>query len=364
MTGPDPTPRQRVRLALQHQPTDRVPVDFLATPECWANLQQHLGLNDEESVLRRLGIDVRQPRLRYVGPPLPSSPDGSYRDAWGLTWSPVRHEGGAYYEVTHHPLGAVTDASQVADHAWPDPDWWDVGCMAEQIQAWDREAEYAIALPDFGDPGGFWEVAAYLRGMEQILLDTVLNPEIPFEIMRHVAQVMTVLLERALGLLGDRVDLIWTSDDIAHQHGLMVSLPTLRELILPHHQQFNRRVHELGSRVMFHTCGAAMGAIPDLIAAGVDVLDVLQFSADHMAPLDLKLAFGDRLCFHGGVDVQQMLPRATPDEVHRTVTGLIDVLGKGGGYILSPTHNIQVDTPAANIVAVYRAAGSLAAPPS
>ena len=81
-------------------------------------------------------------------------------------------------------------------------------------------------------------------------------------------------------------------------------------------------------------------------------------------PEELKRLYGDRMCFHGGVDVQQVLPRATPAELEALVTRLVGVLGEGGGYILAPTHNIQVDTPPANIVAIYRAVGSLSATPS
>jgi uroporphyrinogen decarboxylase len=346
-------------LALQHQETDRVPVDFQATPECWARLKEYLGLPNEETALVYFGVDIRQPRFRYIGPPLPRYADGSFTDAWGITWKPVSYGAGVYYEVAGHPLADVQDASQVAEHAWPDPGWWDVSSVADVIQAWDRETEYAISLPDFGDPGGFFEIATYLRGMEQILMDAALNPDIPFEIMRHIADVLLALAEKTLAALGDRVDLIWTSDDIAHQHGLMMSLPMLRELVFPHHRRFNQRVHELGGRVMYHSCGSVMKAIPDLIDMGIDVLDVLQFSADDMAPADLKSAFGDRLSFHGGADVQQLLPLASEREVMDTITHVVAVLGKGGGFILSPSHAVQVDAPPANIVAVYRAAGSL-----
>ena len=65
------SPRQRVQLALQHQETDRTPVDFLATPETWANLKKYLGLPTEESIMKYFGVDVRHPRLQYIGPPLP-----------------------------------------------------------------------------------------------------------------------------------------------------------------------------------------------------------------------------------------------------------------------------------------------------
>jgi uroporphyrinogen decarboxylase len=353
------SPRERVRLVLQHQETDRVPVDFLATPETWANVKSYLGLPDQESILRHLGVDVRHPRLRYVGPPLMTYADGSYRDAWGITWSPIPYGGGVYYEVTRHPLSAMTDASQLQDYAWPDPAWWDVDALLAPIQAWDQEMEYAIFLDDFGDPGGFYEIANYMRGMEQLFLDIALKPDIAFEIMRHVSHVFLVLAERVLGTLGDRVDLVWTSDDIAHQHGMLMSLPMWRELIFPHHDRFNRRVHELGGRIMYHSCGSVIAALPGLIEMGIDVLDVLQFSADHMTPEALKSNYGDRLSFHGGADVQQLLPNASPAEVRARVRHIIDVLGKGGGFILSPTHAIQVDTPPANILAIYQEAGSL-----
>jgi uroporphyrinogen decarboxylase len=200
-----------------------------------------------------------------------------------------------------------------------------------------------------------------MRGMEQLFMDLALDPDIPYEIMRHISDVFVVLAERTLTQLGDRVDLIWTSDDIAHQHGMLMSLPMWRELIFPHHDRFNRRVHEMGGRVMYHSCGSIVDALPGLIEMGIDVLDVLQFSADNMVPEHLKSTYGDQLSFHGGADVQQLLPRASEEEVASTIRHIIAVMGREGGFILSPSHAVQVDTPPANIVAIYREAGSLMA---
>jgi uroporphyrinogen decarboxylase len=353
------SPRERVQLALTHQETDRVPVDFLGTPETWSVLEGYLGLPNEESIMLYLGVDARHPRLRYVGPPLPTWSDGSYKDAWGITWSPMPYDGGVYFEPTGHPLGEIKDASELDDYRWPDPDWWDVRAVAEAVETWDRETEYAIFLDDFGDPGGFYEIANYMRGMETMFLDMALKPDIAFEIMRRISEVFIVLAERVLTAMGDRVDLIWTSDDIAHQHGMLLSLAMWRELIFPHHERFNRRVHELGGRIMYHSCGSIVDAVPGLIEMGIDVLDVLQFSADNMVPEELKSTYGDHLSFHGGADVQQLLPRASSAEVRETIRHIIDVMGQGGGFILSPSHAVQVDTPPANIVALYQEAGSL-----
>ncbi len=352
------SPRERVLLALEHRDTDRVPVDFLATPETWAALKTHLVINDPESVLRRLGVDVRHPRQPYIGPPLRRFPDGAWLDPWGVRRRAVAHEKGSYDEIAEHPLAAVNDASELERYPWPRPEWWDAGGLAAQIRELDRQGDYAIALEEFGDPGGIFEIAWYLRGMERFMLDMVEQPDLVWETMRRVTDFYVGMLERVMAAAGGRIDLVWTSDDIAHQRGRLMSERGWKQLVAPHHERLNRRVHELGSRVMYHSCGAVRPFIPALIEIGVDVLDVLQFSAAGMDPHDIKGTFGDRLCFHGGMDVQTTLPQSSAEEVRRVTRERIDVLGRGGGYILSPTHNIQIDTPPANIVAMYVEAGS------
>ena len=359
MRSDELTSRERVHLALSHRDSDRVPVDFMATPEAWARLQKHLGMHDREAILSHLGIDIRHPRQPYIGPRLGCDSNGNCLDAWGVSRRVVQHHGGAYDEIVGHPLAKVRDASELERYAWPRPEWWDASALAGEIRRLELYGNYAIALEEFGDPGGMFEIACYLRGMEQLLMDMVTQPAIAYEIMRRVTDFYLGMLERVMAAAGDRVDLIWTSDDVAHQHGMLISLRAWRELIAPHHERLNRRIHELGSRVMYHSCGAVRPFIPGLINFGMDVLDVLQFSADHMDPFEIKTEFGDTLCFHGGMDIQHTLPFGAHDEVRRVARELIGVLGRGGCYILAPTHNIQVDTPPANIVAMYSEAGSV-----
>jgi uroporphyrinogen decarboxylase len=223
----------------------------------------------------------------------------------------------------------------------------------------DADIPYAIALGEFGDPGGMFEIAWYMRGMERFFMDLIEQPDIAYEIMRRVTDFFMGKLERVMAAAGDRIDLIWTSDDIAHQRGLLMSQPMWRELIAPHHERLNWRTHELGAQVMYHCCGAVRPLIPDLIRIGVDVLDVLQFSAKGMDPNEIKASFGGQLSFHGGIDVQTTLPFCTEDEIRQVTRERIEVLGRGGGYILAPTHNVQADTPPQNVTAVYAEAGSL-----
>jgi uroporphyrinogen decarboxylase len=354
-------PRERVQLALRHQDTDRVPVDFQATPDAWARLKAYLGIGEDEEVLRHLGIDLRHPRLPYIGPGLRRYSDGSWIDAWGVRRRLVPHGHGAYDEITRHPLADAMDPSELDQYPWPQAEWWDAKALADEIRRLDAQGSYAIVLDDFGDPGGVFEIGWYLRGMEKLLEDLVAQPDMAFAIMKHVADFYARSLELVMAAVDDRVDLIWTSDDIAHQQGMLMSLQVWRELIAPHHERLNRRIHELGTRVMYHSCGAVRPFIPDLIKLGVDVLDPLQFSAQGMNPDEIQTSFGGRLSFHGGIDVQNTLPWGTPEEVRCITRERIATLGRQGGYILAPTNFIQVDTPPENVVAMYSEAHSLAA---
>ena len=123
------------------------------------------------------------------------------------------------------------------------------------------------------------------------------------------------------------------------------------KLIKPHHARLNKLLHEFGVKIMYHTDGAVMDAVPGLIDIGIDILEPLQFDAKGMDPIKFKGLYGDRLSFHGGVGVQQTLPFGTPDEVRDEVRDRIRVLGKGGGYVLSTSHAIQAGTPVENVIA-------------
>jgi uroporphyrinogen decarboxylase len=112
-------------------------------------------------------------------------------------------------------------------------------------------------------------------------------------------------------------------------------------------------VHRHGVKFMFHSCGAVRELIPDLIELGVDILNPIQPAATGMAPEGLKRDFGQRLCFHGGIDVQFLLPLESAATVRAEVARRAQLLGQGGGYILAPSHNLQQDIPTENIVAMY-----------
>ena len=135
-----------------------------------------------------------------------------------------------------------------------------------------------------------------------------------------------------------------------------MSLAMWEKHIKPHHARINDMIHEHGARVIYHTDGAVMEAVPGLIDMGIDVLQALQFDAEGMDARLLKETYGDRLCFQGGVSVQQTLPFGSPESVRAEVEERIAVLGRNGGYILGPSHAIQAGTPVENVFAMFETA--------
>jgi uroporphyrinogen decarboxylase len=118
-------------------------------------------------------------------------------------------------------------------------------------------------------------------------------------------------------------------------------------------------VHGAGVFVFHHNDGGVRRIIPDMIEAGIDILNPIQWRCRGMEREGLKKDFGAKLVFHGGMDNQKTLPFGTVSDVRKEVEENLAILGRGGGYILAPCHNVQVVSPAENIVALYEAGYAL-----
>ena len=134
-----------------------------------------------------------------------------------------------------------------------------------------------------------------------------------------------------------------------------------RKLFKSKLRAFADLAHRHGAKLMLHSCGSTRAIWPDLIDIGLDIYDTIQPEAAGMAPEELAAEFGKHICLHGAISTQRLMPFATPAEIERVVRSRIESIGAQGGLILAPSHNFQPDTPVDNILAMYRAAGSLAA---
>lgn len=337
-------PRDRVLAALAHETTDRVPRDFWAEPPTMNRLFAHLGHSDEERLLRDLGIDLRH--LDAITPPPREIGGGVYQTLWGerfiynpTPWGPMR-------EDVKGALAGATALAELEAFPWPTPDDYDYS----QLRALCRRHDDYALIYGFAD---VWQRPALVRGWEGMFLDMALRPEWAHFLSRTFTDFYLEDYTRAQEAAGGRIDLFLLISDLGGQTGPLISLDHFRQFVAPYLKEMAERIHQLGARVMYHSCGAVAPFIPELIGLGIDILDPLQPAVPEMAPEALAAAFGERICFHGGLDMQSVLPHGSPEEVRDEVRRYCEALGGKGGYILAPTHLFQPDVPPENILAMY-----------
>jgi uroporphyrinogen decarboxylase len=344
--------RERVRLALEHKETDRVPIAMVCSginEPARSQFDGYLKREHDTCLQAYLDtfLDISPIDPEYAGPGLPPG-----QDIWGVIRTQVAAGGGTYDWISHHPLAEAKGTGEIAKYPFPTADIFDYSVLPDRIKVMQQDGERCLMISN----ANIFETSWYMRGFEQILLDMIMNPELVHAIMRPVTDFYVEYFTKTLSSTKGMIDLAFTADDIGGQSGLLMSLDMWEQFIKPYHLKVNKVIHEFGARVIYHTDGAVMKVVPGLIDMGIDVLQALQFDAAGMDPGELKATYGDRLCFEGGVSVQRTLPFGTVEEVRQEVRRLISVLGKDGGYILGPSHFIQAGTPPENILAMFETA--------
>jgi uroporphyrinogen decarboxylase len=343
-----------VRLALELREPDRLPVDYWATDEVTERLVDELGTGDRETLLRRLGADLRYLEPAFVGPEAARAADGSWRDIWGVWRRKVSYGGGTYDEVSLSPLAEMGDPAELDSYPWPRAEWFDFSPMR---RAAERLGDYFLVnAADRLNRTSALKAAIYLRGMDRIMMDMAADEEFASALFGHIARFYLECNRAMFEEVGGLLDMFFMGDDFGTQSGLLVSPEMWRRFFAPHVAAFSAQAHEHGLKVMLHSCGAISAILDDLIDCGVDVINPVQPGAGGMEPAGLKDRFGGRLAFHGAIDVQHTLPNGTPEEVRAEVRAHFADLGAGGGYIACPSHNFQPDVPTANILALYEEA--------
>lgn len=341
------TSRERVLAAMDRRPTDRVPTDIWATAEAWDKLAARFGSRGE--ALRQLHIDgIASVAPTYVGPPYPPAPQGETSDMWGIRTKPVDYEGGVYQEQSHNPLGDARTIDDLESYRWPTADWFDYSGMRQAA-----EQRGKLQAVECGYMAPFYQHNK-LRGLEASLIDPLEDPDFTHHLVNRVCEFLYAYHKRMFETCEGLIDVAQVTDDLGSQTGPLISLEIYHEFYAPHHRRFIDLCHGFGIRVFHHDDGSMRAFLPDLVEMGINVLNPVQWTCADMDRAELKRDFGDRICFHGAVDNQRILPFGTEAEVRAEVRRCIDALASDGkGYILAPCHNIQAISPVENILAMY-----------
>ena len=365
------TPRERWLAVLNRQKPDRIPMDYWSTPEFSAKLIRHLGLSKKSQkalveMLNRAGRDPRQPNEarralrealklmkvdfvvhtgpKYIGPKLP--PD---TDVFGCVYHSIDYGSGEYSEVINNPLAKYETVEEIeTNYRWPSPNWYDHSVIADQIAGWED-------YPIHGGGSEPFLIYKSLRGQEQAMIDLVDHPEIVHYCLDKLFELAYINSLRTYETYPGKILYSYVAEDMGGQDNLMFSKKHIRAYLLPRMKRMIDLAHQAGVYVFHHNDGNCRAILPDMIEAGINVLNPIQWRCRGMGREGLKADFGDKLIFHGGVDNQYTLPFGSVEEVHREVEDNLNILGAGGGYILAPCHNIQPVTPPENVIAMYQA---------
>ena len=340
------SPRERWQAVLKREKPDRIPMDYWATTEASEKLVKYIGAQDLNAALAQLHVD----RPLTVGPSYVGPKREGGEDVFGCRHKTVTYATGGYNECVFHPLAIYDSVEDIQkQYTWPEPDWWDYSQIAEQIKGHEDK-------PIRG--GGSEPFLTYceLRGQEQAYMDLALNPDMVHYCLDRLFDLAHENTARIYEQIPGQVMITYVAEDLGSQESLLFSPAHIREFLLPRMRRMMNLAHGAGAYVFTHSDGAIRDVIPDLIEIGADVLNPIQWRCQGMEREGLKRNFGDKLVFHGAMDNQETLPFGTVENVRQEVMDNLRILGKGGGYILAPCHNIQAVGPPENVVAMYETA--------
>lgn len=337
--------RERVETALNFEQPDRPPVFATFVPEVESRLRSQFGISDYD-LGAALGNDMVKAtaglEMSFYGGPEPE-----YVCPWGIRWRWVANRFGKFTEIVSPPLAGSTD--KLSSYQIPDPNDDSHYESFRQIKKLYGDSKWLIGSCQVS----IFEASWYLRGLDQLMMDMITEPDYVHALMDKVMQ-FPLTAGRKYAEMG--ADMVWFGDDVAMQTGMMLSISMWREFLKPRYAQLFAEVKRINPRVKiaYHSCGNCEPILDDMVDIGLDVINPIQPLA--MDPYLIKKRYGRRLVLFGGVDVQRLLPMGSAQEVREEVSRLAEICGAGGGYILAPAHHIQADTHTRNIIAFYEAA--------
>lgn len=406
------TSRENVIAAINHKQPDKVPVDIGSTPSsgisaiAYGNLTKHMGINKsktlvydvvqelaepEQEVIDILGIDVLD-----IGRTFNTDmndwyeitlSDGSkaYYPKW---FKPQKENDGSwvYYDQDNDMIARKPEGATFFDQTYfpyidgyPDnyknlPDamnkvlWqamahspWD---KAGNQGFWDQLRKNVLHLRETTDKAlvitagcNLFEWGTFLRRMDNFLMDLFIDQENIEKLLDALMDIHLATLEKVCSTVGDIVDVIRLGDDLGMDSGPFMPQEIYQKLFKPRHQKLFSYIKDNSNMAtLLHSCGGIFPILPDLIDAGLDIINPVQTNAYQMDPVDLKNEYGNNITFWGGgIDTRTVLNNETPEDVRKQVLERMEIFSKDGGFVFNTVHNILPDVPPQNIIAMMDA---------
>ena len=323
------TKREVVKAALEGQKPPYVPWECGFTTGPLAALREHFGTEDVDGAIDNHFLELGH-AIGYVEP----VGEGRFRDSFGVIWDRRVEPDIGNVE------GTVLLEPTLRGYRFPDP----------------LEAPHFREIPDklaakgdhfrvFSIGFSLFERAWTLRGMENLLADFHLNPGFVDDLLDAIVEHNLAQARKALEY---DIDAIYCGDDWGQQRGLIMGPKIWRRFLRPRLERMFAVTKQADKYQFVHSCGDIHTLIDDLVEIGVDCINPFQPEALNVRETLAK--YRGKVAFHGGLSTQHTLPHGSPEDVRRDTAELL-ALGRDGGYIFAPSHDVKEDTPLANILA-------------
>ncbi len=336
------TKRERTLAAIAGSKTDRTCYSFRAENETCEKLYRHLGFNDYDRLVDYLNPDILLVNARF---PAEKNFGSFYQNCWGERYIYKQTQYGPVREDIEGALASAESIEDITSFAWPKNDDVDYSHLKPSIE---RHPDMAV---HYG-AGDVWQRPGLVRGMQNFMVDMLLNPEICHFMCDYFTTFYIEEYTRAQEAADGRIDIFTVYSDLGSQNAPLISQDLFREFVYPYVKRMADAVHGLKGKLFFHSCGMVFPFVDGLIEAGIDILDPIQPCAEQMQPEILAAHFGGRVCFHGGVDIQQVLSVGTPADVRASIQRYKKAF-ENCGFICAPSHFLQADASVENILALY-----------
>jgi len=359
--------RERVFKTLNHEEPDRVPIDIGGTScttmvePVYKKLLKRYHVNNHKygiihSVMRSVDICEEAKDLLSSDTDIMclNEPSGGrieltangFVDEWGINYRKSKVGDDFYYDICESPL-ANASLEDLKNYRWPDPyDKNRYSGLKEKAKILAEKDRFVL-----GNilESSVFEVAWYLRGFQQFLMDLMINKKFANALLRKVTFIQKKIYEKFLEEVGEYIDMIFIADDLATQDSLLFSPALYREMIKPYQAEYFKVKNKNNLKLLYHSCGNIYPLLNDFIEIGIDAVNPVQISAKEMDSKRLKQEFGEKMCFWGGVDTQTILNSPDKNVVQNAVENIVKTFAPGGGFVLTSVHNIQTDVPVENI---------------